>query len=388
MKHLALAIVLLAVAGCATGTPPAASPAASAGAVSFPSPTASASSSAIASSPEVPAVGPGEAWIVYQWGSGCGEEPIDPSAICLVRPDGTGQHPLPLPAGTPLNLTHPDWSPDGSRLALERWMEDGSVEIWSARPDGSELARLVACEGPPCQQVFYPAWSPDGTQLAYARFDHPAGTEYEEDRLSLEVIDLASGVRRVVARAPAVAKGTYVEFVYPRWSRDGTGLVFTRTHDGTPPDDPLLGSAIAVVKADGSEVDAPRVLTDETQFGAYPDWSPTQDLIVFTTYDQGYFEQGTKPANLYTIRPDGTGIAQLTSFGEKDHRATQPSWTPDGKRIVFCHITYGLDGRFGSWGLRHAAFIDADGGNLTVLDGPFATHPRLRPVPSRVDSPS
>ena len=70
----------------------------------------------------------------------------------------------------------------------------------------AELAQLVACDGPPCQQVFYPAWSPDGTELAYARFDHPAGTEYEEDRLSLEVIDLASGVRRVVARAQAVAK--------------------------------------------------------------------------------------------------------------------------------------------------------------------------------------
>jgi TolB protein len=326
-------------------------------------------------------VGPGEAWIVYQWGAGCGEEPVDPQAICFVRPDGTGAHPLPLPAGGEPTQVHPDWSPDGSRLAFERWMADGMVEIWAARPDGSDLARLVACDGTPCQQVFYPAWSPDGTKLAYARYDHPAGTDYEEDRLSLEVVDLATGVRRVVARAPTVVKGTYVEFVYPRWSRDATEIVFTRTHYGTPPEDPLLGSSIAVVKADGSEPDAPRILTDETLFGAYPDWSPTQDLIVFTTYDQGYFEQGTQPANLYTIRPDGSGLAQLTRFGEKDDRATQPTWTPDGKQVVFCHITYAPDGRFGSWGLRHAAFIDADGGNLTVLDGPFATHPRLRPVP-------
>lgn len=241
---LAVAITscVVALAACG-GSPPGSSlSSGSPAATESPSLTASPVATTASPSPDPRIVGTGDAWIVYQWGAGCGEEPVDPQAICFVRPDGTGAHPLPLPAPGEPTQVHPDWSPDGSRLAFERWMADGTVEIWAARPDGSDLARLVACEGPPCQQVFYPAWSPDGTQLAYARFDHPAGTDYEEDRLSIEVVELETGARRVVAQAPAVVKGTYVEFVYPRWSRDATEIVFTRTHYGTPPEDPLLGS--------------------------------------------------------------------------------------------------------------------------------------------------
>lgn len=379
---LAAAVLLIGCSAASTAQSPAPSASAAASAVAATSPSATVtSSSAPVPTPSEVAVRADEPWIIYQWGSGCGLEPIDPQSICLVRPDGTGLRPLLPPGSTSSTVVHPDWSPDGSRLAFETWLPDGGVEIWSANADGTSLMKLLGCEAAPCQQVFYPAWSPDGTELAYARYDHPADTDYAQDRLSLEIIDLATGVRRVIARAPAVVEGTYTEYVYPRWSNDGSEMVFTRTHYATPPEDPLLGSSIAVVKTDGSEVDSPRILTDEALFGAYPDWSPTSDLIVFTTYDQGYFEQGTQPANLYTIRSDGTDLTQVTTFGEKDDRATQPSWTPDGKRIVFCHITYGLDGKFGSWGLRHIAFIDPDGSNLEVMDGQYATHSRLRPTP-------
>ena len=82
-----------------------------------------------------------------------------------------------------------------------------------------------------------------------------------------------------------------------------------------------------------------------------------------------------------TIRPDGTGLTQLTHFGENDSRATQPSWTPDGMQIVFTWIGFNPDRDLGTWGDRHTAFVDPDGSNLSVLDGQFATHPRLRPTP-------
>ena len=49
-------------------------------------------------------------WIVYQGNVGA---TVD---LVLVHPDGTGAHPIP---GGPGNRWHPDWSPDGLRLAYD-----------------------------------------------------------------------------------------------------------------------------------------------------------------------------------------------------------------------------------------------------------------------------
>jgi Tol biopolymer transport system component len=180
-----------------------------------------------------------------------------------------------------------------------------------------------------------------------------------------------------VALSPVVAGGKYVEYVYPRWSPDGTQIVFAvHTYPTPPTDENILSSTIAVVKADGSEVDAPRILTDLALFGSYPDWSPDGQHIVFNTYPIGSFQDTTKAQNLYTIRPDGTGLTQVTRFGENDARAVEATWTPDGKRIIFVHIARSASD---PWGERKIAFVDADGSNLTVLEW-FGSHPRLRPV--------
>jgi Tol biopolymer transport system component len=149
-----------------------------------------------------------------------------------------------------------------------------------------------------------------------------------------------------------------------------------------PPTENIVGSSIAVVKADGSEADMPRILTDPAMFGSYPDWSPDGQRIVFSTYPLGSFQDTTKATNLYTIRPDGTELTQVTHFGENDTRASQPTWTPDGKQIIFTHIARNPSN---PWGERQIALIDADGSNLTFLPVPdtvgenwYGTHARMR----------
>jgi Tol biopolymer transport system component len=143
-----------------------------------------------------------------------------------------------------------------------------------------------------------------------------------------------------------------------------------------------------VVDADGSEAQAPRILTDPAMFGNYPDWG-RDGRIVFSTYPLGSFQQTTKATNLYTILPDGTDLTRVTHFGEGDTRAAQPSWTPEGDRIVFTDIEPNPSDPSGE---RLIAMIDADGSDLSLIPVPadqarqdgdvwYGSHARMRPTP-------
>ena len=133
------------------------------------------------------------------------------------------------------------------------------------------------------------------------------------------------------------------------------------------------GSAIALIDVT-REGAKPVVLTDWSIYATYPDWRPGSDEILFSTYDLEEFQATDEPSNLYTIKPDGSGLTRLTSFGKADQRATQPTWTPDGSRIIFTLV--GQQADFDN--PRHAAFIEGNGSDIVDV-GLAATHPRLRP---------
>ena len=354
-----LAGILLLACACSTAT--------STGPSLSAQPTTLSASPTPAATPY--AIKDGEPWIVYEWAY-TDPDGVVGGGIYLVRPDGRDAHLL-----LTVRAGHPDWSPDGKLIAVAADLADGSSEIWAVNADGTDAKQLIACSGAPCMYVAAPVWSPDGKQIAFWRVLTAAAPGNEVDQI--EVMDLATGVTHVVARPP-VAGSEVDEYIYPRWSPDGTQIVFTVMRYPTPPtDENILGSSIAVVRADGSEVDAPRILTDPALFGSYPDWSPDGQRIVFNTYPIGSFQDTTKAQNLYTVRPDGTGLTQVTHFGENDTRAIEPTWTPDGTRIIFVHITRDPNDPGGD---RRIAFVDADGSNLSVIQW-FGTHPRLRPTP-------
>ena len=356
---LSLTAILLLAGGCSTGTSPDPS-------LSTQPTTHSASPTPV---PTPIAILPGEPWIVYAWAY-TDPDGVNGGGAYLVRPDGRDAHEL-----LTVFAGQPDWSPDGKLIAVAVDFADGVSEIWTVNADGTDAKQLIACPGAPCHYVGSPAWSPDGKQMAFMRVLTVAAPENERDQI--EVINLATGATRVVA-SPPVAGSEEAQYVGPRWSPDGTQIVFAVMRYPTPPTDAnILGSSIAIVNADGSEADAPRILTDPALFGAYPDWSPDGQHIVFNTYPIGSFQDTTKAQNLYTIRPDGTELTQVTHFGENDTRAIEPTWTPDGTQIIFVHITRNPND---PWGDRRIAFVDVDGSNLTVLEW-FGTHPRLRPTP-------
>ena len=383
----ALAVVVATfLVGACSSMPPAATASPSPALTSAPTPAVSPT--APATLPASPAASPfaiadGEPWIVYQWLQECDGDNCNNQGVYLVRPDGRDQHLLlTTPAG------HPDWSPDGKRIAVATEPADGASQIWTVNADGTDVKQLIACSGASCMYVGAPAWSPDGREMAFLRVLTAPAPGNEVDQI--EVMDLATGATHVVAK-PAVAGSEVAEYVNPRWSPDGTQIVFTVMTYPTPPTDAnILGSSIAVVRADGSEADAPRILNDRALFYSYPDWSPDGQRIVFNTYPLGSFQDTTKATNLYWMAPDGTGVTPVTRFGENDTRATEPTWTPDGQRIIFTEI---VRNPANPGGERVIALIGANGSDLTLIPTPgivgdpyvpdawYGTHTRMRPTP-------
>jgi dipeptidyl aminopeptidase/acylaminoacyl peptidase len=91
---------------------------------------------------------------------------ITEDVIFVMNADGTGVVRLTNSDPSPLALRFdgsPTWSPDASRIAFHRFRE-GGADIYTMKPDGSDVTPAVTTVGPD----LYPAWSPDGSKLAYA----------------------------------------------------------------------------------------------------------------------------------------------------------------------------------------------------------------------------
>lgn len=293
-----------------------------------------------------------------------------PPGLSLIRPDGTGNHVI---LGPPGDQVHPDWSPDGSRIAYVQ-AGDGRSDIWVTDPRGTSPAPLLAEYPAGLSGLFWddPDWSPDGSRIATVGYEGDPQQDLPA-RSVLAVVEVASGELEIVGEL-ASSDGFLHSFA--RWSPDGSAFVVNRDVFA---DGEYLGAALAVIRRTGTGWSPPDAIT-EVVAGPRADWHPTDDLLVFCTNDVGGAPSSDEPSNLFTVRPDGTELTPITDYGPGEERATQPSWTPDG-RIVFDHVT-GVDDELGT-----VAFIDADGSGLEIVADTGVVgvgnrpHPRLRPVP-------
>jgi Tol biopolymer transport system component len=200
----------------------------------------------------------------------------------------------------------PAFSPDGTRLAFVR-ESGGNADIYVANADGSRARRLTRTAG----GDYNPAWSPDGTRLAFA-----------SNRSGLFKIYVmradGSGVRLVAPRRSG-GGGSYT----PAWSPDGRWLAFSSSAS-TP-----NNAEIYVVHPDGSGL---RRLTytqgdvDTLGDDSWPAWSQDGKRIVFSSNRTGDGE-------LWIMNADGSGQRRLAGLPHRDDWAS--AWSPDGTRIAF-----------------------------------------------------
>ena len=169
-------------------------------------------------------------------------------------------------------INDPLWSPDGNKIAF--WTRrDGQSDIYVMNPDGSELAQITDTP----RSEYHPAWSPDGQRIAF--------TTREDDCLSM----------------------------WP-FNRDCT--------------------AIFLVNRDGSGKQLV-YLTDELEHVQSLAWSPDGEWIAF---DAEVNESGWRNKEIFAIK-----VSELTNWRETarlqlTHRERwdmSPSWSPDGRKIVF-----------------------------------------------------
>ena len=296
------------------------------------SPAEPSGSPSAAPSPSLYPIAAGEPWIAYM--SNIADDGTD--RLHLVRPDGSGRHQLVTGLDS-RQEEHPDWAPDGSTIAFERWIPDATypqldrLEIWTIRADGSNATRTVACDLP-CLQLSAPAWSPDGREIAFLRYDIVSPDVFGPT--AIEIVDVATGMRRVVLES---TDGT-TAYYRPRWSPDGSRIVFGLETYTDATASSLASARIAIIPVDGSPVE-PTIISPVGVDSWEPDWHPTDDRILFRTrFDPSDPIDRTVPTDVWVVRSDGSEATNLSNLGLSEVRAIEPTWTPDGTRIVFTQV--------------------------------------------------
>ena len=131
----------------------------------------------------------------------------------------------------------------------------------------------------------------------------------------------------------------------PSWSPDGKQIVFSSVREGHFIGKVKITDEIYVMDADGGNQQR---LTENRKNDWNPSWSPDGKRIVFASDRKGDVES----FEIYVMDADGGNQQRLTN--NPKHDDWQPSWSPDGKQIVF-HSNRG--------GNYEIYVMDADGGN-------------------------
>jgi Tol biopolymer transport system component len=243
--------------------------------------------------------------------------------IFIANPNGTHEHPLPLP--TPADVAV--WSPDGSKLVVFPHRADAPARPATVNPDGSSFMVLEVPRLPRDIDLVCPAWSPDGARLLCQASRGPGADPGLNGIYTIRASD-GGGLRRLTVN-PYPPSGNFGGGDNPGdFSPDGRRFVFMRARPGPEPT-PDIGQrgALFVGNPDGTGL---RQITPYGLANSHGNglarWSPDGSRILFAS------ERGS----LFTIRPDGTGLRKIPlETGAGRSFAATPGWSPNGRRIVF-----------------------------------------------------
>ena len=143
----------------------------------------------------------------------------------------------------------------------------------------------------------------------------------------------------------------------PAWSPDGKRIAFGSNRDEILDIHGFPTFEIYVMDADGENQ---QNITNNRHDDWAPSWSPDGKRIVFISYREGHFIGDFEliTSEIYVMDADGGNQQRLTENRKNDE---SPSWSPNGTRIVFS------SDRKGDFVNNEIYVMDADGGNLQRL---------------------
>jgi Tol biopolymer transport system component len=281
-------------------------------------------------------------------------------SLYSARSDGSDVQQLTIPENGVFDDVAAEWSPDGSEVTFERdYLSGISQQLFRVNADGSSLTQLFDCAGR-CLGVSDPVYSPDGRWIA---FDEANGDDNAVS-VGIWVMNREGGGQRQITqrRAPYTS-----EDHVPSWSPDGRRIAFTRSYYQAVP---APKQAVFVCNLDGSNLHR---ITPWQLNASAPDWSPDGKAILFTSH---YDIEPSGQEQLYTIRPDGSGMTKVAPRGLAQGSNLLGRFSPDGRKIVFQH----LNDPYPSMPLYT---MNLDGSRVTLVSSPgfsyeypaWGTHP-------------
>jgi len=261
--------------------------------------------------------------------------------VPLDSASGNAKPPAPFTSDTSQRNNLVRFSPDGRKVALNRWRPGTSADIWIADADGKNLTQLTNNPATDSQA----SWFPEGDKLAFI-------SDRNNNHMMVWTISLTTRKEE-----PLLDLGEDVQ--YATLSPDGNEVAYNFNQNGA------MNLWVASVKT-GQR----KQLTFDNQLMGFPCWSPDGRFLAFE------MQRGDN-AYIMVIPSSGGEPTQLTFDKSKDFPG---GWSPDGDRIVFAGRRNGI---WNIYWMSRTTKVQKQLTNYTKLSA-FVRYPAWSPLGNQI----